>query len=103
MDKNYYENREPQQVPEYEREPVQKKGNGKHPQTVGVLIAAALIALVCGYVGAWAAGQTNGKVVIQKVTGGQTADQRTDGEALAATDVAAAISPTVVSIATEQI
>lgn len=104
MDNNYYENREPQQqVPEYEREPVQKKGNGKHPQTVGVLIAAALIALVCGYVGAWAAGQTNGKVVIQKVTGGQTADGSTDGEALAATDVAAAISPTVVSIATEQI
>ena len=97
-------NREPQQqVPEYEREPVQKKGNGKHPQTVGVLIAAALIALVCGYVGAWAAGQTNGKVVIQKVTGGQTTDGSTDGEALAATDVAAAISPTVVSIATEQI
>lgn len=104
MDNNYYENREPQQqVPEYEREPVQKKGNGKHPQTVGVLIAAALIALVCGYVGAWAAGQTNGKVVIQKVTGGQTTDGSTDGEALAATDVAAAISPTVVSIATEQI
>lgn len=104
MDNNYYENMEPQQqVPEYEREPVQKKGNGKHPQTVGVLIAAALIALVCGYVGAWAAGQTNGKVVIQKVTGGQTTDGSTDGEALAATDVAAAISPTVVSIATEQI
>lgn len=103
MDNNYYENRESQQVPEYEREPVQKKGNGKHPQTVGVLIAAALIALVCGYVGAWAAGQANGKVVIQKVTDGQTADGSTDGEALAATDVAAAISPTVVSIATEQI
>lgn len=102
MDNNYYENREQQQVPEYEGEPVQKKGNGKHPQTAGVLIAAALIALVCGYVGAWAAGQTNGKVVIQKVTGGQTADGNTDGEALAATDVAAAISPTVVSITTEQ-
>lgn len=102
MDNNYYENREPQQVPEYEGEPVQKKGNGKHPQTAGVLIAAALIALVCGYAGAWAAGQTNGKVVIQKVTGGQTADGSTDGKALAATDVAAAISPTVVSITTEQ-
>ena len=37
------------------------------------------------------------------MTGGQTADESTDGEALAATDVAAAISPTVVSIATEQI
>ncbi len=103
MDNNYYENREPQQVPEYEGEPVQKKGSGKHSQTAGVLVAAALIALMCGYVGAWAAGQTNGKVVIQKVTGGQTADGSTDGEAMAATDVAAAISPTVVSITTEQI
>ncbi|EET60909.1 trypsin [Marvinbryantia formatexigens DSM 14469] len=103
MENNYYENREPQQVPQYE-EPENRKtnGHGKHSQTVGILAAAALIALACGYAGSWAASQNAGKVVIQKVTG-SSGTGSSDGEEMSATDVAAAISPTVVSIATEQI
>lgn len=103
MDNNYYENREPQQVPQYEETTCQRhKDSGKHPRTGVILIAAALIALVCGYMGAWAANQNVGKVVIQKVSG-TSGGESSEGEALAATDVAAVISPTVVSIATEQI
>lgn len=103
MDNGYYENRESQQIPDYEGQTSPKQNNsGKRPYAVGLLLGAALIALVCGYAGAWAANQSAGKVVIQKVSG-ESGGGSSEGEALAATDVAAAISPTVVSITTEQI
>lgn len=103
MENNYNDKQEPQQALHYEEPEYQKgKKQGKHPQTAGILIAAALIALVCGYLGAWAANENAGKVVIQKVSG-EYGSGSSEGEALAATEAAAAISPTVVSITTEAI
>lgn len=71
---------------------------------LGVLLAAAVIALLCGYLGAQIANasQQEEKVVIQKVETSSQDGGSGSGSELSAVDVVKAISPTVVSITTEQ-
>lgn len=79
-------------------------GNASRRETVRAivfLLAVVLIALGCGYAGSYLENQNEGKVVIQKV------NQKTSGDSkeepgLPGTKVAQMISPSVVSITTEQ-
>lgn len=85
-----------------ERQPEQQNNPpSKTPRWVAwVLVAAAVIALVCGYLGAYLANEQAGRVVIQKVE--TTSSDSADGDGTSAVEVVAAISPTVVSITTEK-
>lgn len=70
----------------------------KSHKTVWTLLLAAIIALTCGYFGAYLANlQTEEKVIIQKVTVSDAENSVTP-----AVEVAKAISPSVVSITTEK-
>lgn len=96
----------------------QPEGPKKHHPvlwSVGTLAAAAVIALGCGYGGAYLANQEAGKVVIQSAAPAETEGAGDSGDtaakaqntaetngALSGTEVAAKISPSVVSITTEQ-
>ena len=98
--------------------PGQPEGPKKHHPvlwSVGTLAAAAVIALGCGYGGAYLANQEAGKVVIQSAAPAGTEGAGDSGDtaakaqntaetngALSGTEVAAKISPSVVSITTEQ-
>lgn len=99
--------------------PGQPEGPKKHHPvlwSVGTLAAAAVIALGCGYGGAYLANQEAGKVVIQSAapaegtegagdSGDAAAEAQNTAETngtLSGTEVAAKISPSVVSITTEQ-
>ena len=98
--------------------PGQPEGPKKHHPvlwSVGTLAAAAVIALGCGYGGAYLANQEAGKVVIQSAAPAETEGAGDSGDtaakaqntaetngALSGTEVAAKISPSVVSITTEQ-
>ena len=82
--------------------PEQKTERKKKPLwIVGVMAAAAVIALLCGYIGARMANEQAGKVVIQKVdtVSSQNSD---DGGEVSAVEMIQTISPTVVSITTEK-
>ena len=98
--------------------PGQPEGPKKHHPvlwSVGTLAAAAVIALGCGYGGAYLANQEAGKVVIQSAAPAETEGAGDSGDTaakaqntaetngtLSGTEVAAKISPSVVSITTEQ-
>lgn len=106
---------DPQQDPSSSEPPKNKEKKGHSVLwSVGTLAAAAVIALGCGYGGAYLANQQAGRVVVQSAAPaqeGETADgsgqeqsstAAASGDALSGTEVAALISPTVVSITTEQ-
>lgn len=68
---------------------------------IALLLAVAVLAAGGGYAGTYLANQKAGRVVIQKAA--QTTSEVTgDVESLSSTEVAQIISPTVVSITTEQ-
>lgn len=79
-------------------------GNASRRETVRAivfLLAVVLIALGCGYAGSYLENQNEGKVVIQKVNQETSGDSKEE-PGLPGTKVAQMISPSVVSITTEQ-
>lgn len=79
-----------------------KTAHHRAMHVVVLLLGAALISLGCGYAGSYWENQKEGKVIIQKVV--SEADGALQERAgLSGTEVASMISPSVVSIMTEQV
>lgn len=113
---------DPQQDPSSQEPPKDKNKKGHSLLwSAGTLVVAAVVALGCGYGGAYLANQQAGRVVVQSAApaeegetagsgeaagnGGQSQSTQvsaSSGDELSGTQVAALISPTVVSITTEQ-
>lgn len=81
--------------------PTQKTKRPKVFRWIALLLAVAVLAAGGGYTGTYLANQKAGRVVIQKVAE-TTSEETGDSESLSSTEVAQIISPSVVSITTEQ-
>lgn len=79
-----------------------KPARHKALRITALLLAAAIIALGCGYGGAYWENRNEGKVVIQRVES-ETSGGAQGSAGLTSTQVAQMISPSVVSIMTEQV
>lgn len=78
-----------------------KPRHSKAARITALLLAVAVIALGCGYAGSYWENRNEGKVVIQRVDPGSFGSADADA-GFSGTEVAQIISPSVVSITTEQ-